>query len=811
MSGPDGNIRLEFTRNVADKMALLFNVLIARGIEREQVQRFLLQCVVAMFSQSMGLLPEGIFSALIVECTEGAKSSDLIGDLFRWMNSPTPIKNGRYQTVAYFNIGLFAVVDPIDFHADELQVLAEASSANWAQVDPAIFGTLFQQSMGKPERHALGAHFTSEAEIQKVVLPTIVRPWRERIAAAKTREALLELRKALAEYRVLDPACGSGNFLYVAYRELVRLEMELVERLRQEFSSAKSKVSSAAFVGIRQFYGIDLSPFAVELAKVTMLLGRKLAYDEVIESINIAQLGFSMENPLPLDNLDANIRLDDALFCKWPSADAIIGNPPYQSKNKMQGEFGPEYVHRVREAFPDVPGRADYCVYWFRKAHDELPTQGRAGLVGTNTVRQNFSRQGGLDYILQTGGTITEAVSSQVWPGEAVVHVSVVNWIKGKAPGKKRLSWQEGDKAESPWAFVDVPEINSSLSPNMDVASAGKLETNAQSGTCYQGQTHGHEGFLLPAADAAKFIHRDKAFAGVLFPFLIGDDLLGRLDSSPSRYVIDFGSRDLLQAQRFGTLFHRLQDEVLPDREAAANAEKDRNEALLKKSPRAHANWHHRNFLDRWWQLSWPRPELLRKLQGVRRYCVCVRTTKRPIFEFVSAEIHPNDALQVFLFEDDYSFGILQSDVHWKWFVARCSTLKRDFRYTSDTVFDSFPWPQAASQSQVKAVASAARNLRHIRRQTMSVHGISLRELYRTLELPGKSPVKDAHAELDSAVRSAFGMKGKADVLAFLLELNQTLVRAEERGESILGPGLPLNVGKADLFMSTDCVEILKV
>jgi type II restriction/modification system DNA methylase subunit YeeA len=119
------------------------------------------------------------------------------------------------------------------------------------------------------------------------------------------------------------------------------------------------------------------------------------------------------------------------LFCKWPAADVIVGNPPYQSKNKMQQEFGPAYVNRVRTRYPDVPGHADYCVYWFRRAHDELAAGGRAGLVGTNTIRQNYSREGGLDYIVGNGGTITEAVSTQAWSGDADVHVSIVNWIKG--------------------------------------------------------------------------------------------------------------------------------------------------------------------------------------------------------------------------------------------------------------------------------------------------------------------------------------------------------------------------------------------
>ncbi len=129
------------------------------------------------------------------------------------------------------------------------------------------------------------------------------------------------------------------------------------------------------------------------------------------------------------------------MLTDWVKADAIIGNPPFQSKNKMQQEFGAAYVKKIREKYPEIPGRADYCVYWFRRTHDELASCGRAGLVGTNTIRQNYSREGGLDYIVANAGTITEAVSSQVWSGDAAVHVSLVNWVKDEYKGKKSNGW----------------------------------------------------------------------------------------------------------------------------------------------------------------------------------------------------------------------------------------------------------------------------------------------------------------------------------------------------------------------------------
>lgn len=331
------------------------------------------------------------------------------------MNTQAAAMGGRFKDVSYFDGGLFETIEPIDLIGDEIELLKQASMENWSKVHPAIFGTLFQDSMDRDERHAYGAHFTTEADIQKVVLPTIVRPWRAQIGAAKTLRDLRFLQSGLQSVRILDPACGSGNFLYVAYRELVKLELQVLHAIHENFGvKAKELAGTASLISTQQFFGIDSNPFAVELAKVTLMLAKRLALVEAKTFVEkeFQQFPLEFERPLPLDNLDANIKCADTLFCDWPAADAIIGNPPFQSKNKMQKEYGRAYVSDVRSRFPDVPGRADYCVYWFRRAHDAIQPGGRVGLVGTNTIWQNYSREGGTDYIVKNGGTITEAVSS---------------------------------------------------------------------------------------------------------------------------------------------------------------------------------------------------------------------------------------------------------------------------------------------------------------------------------------------------------------------------------------------------------------
>jgi type II restriction/modification system DNA methylase subunit YeeA len=579
-----GNNRVDVTRAAADKVARVFNSAVARGESREVAQRFVLQCVVALFSEDFGLLPQAIFTELVQECRDGASTYDLIGSLVRQMGDPKRARAGRFKDVPYFNGGIFKEIEPVELNPDEVELLADASSENWGKVQPQIFGTLFQSSMGKAERHAYGAHFTSEADVQKIVAPTIVRPWMERVEGADRLHELLELRQELASFRVLDPACGAGDFLYVAYRELKRIEMDVLSKIHARFSDrTRAAVGTASLVSPRQFFGIELNPFGVELAKITLVLAKELALRETQLMIDSNELNLPLDfldAALPLDNLDANIRCEDALFTEWPDVDAIVGNPPFQSKNKMQQEYGAAYVARVRDRYPEVSGRADYCVYWFRRAHDELEPGERAGLVGTNTIRQNYSREGSLDYIVQHGGTITEAVSSQVWSGEAAVHVSLVNWVKGDQPGTKRLYRQLGDRKDSDFEMVEVDRIGAALSGRFDVTGARRLRTNMESGACYQGQTHGHEGFVLDPdgdPDATREVMADVAARPFVHPYLIAYDLLASRPPSPQRYVIDLNRcPDLFAAMKSGKAYQRLERLVMPAMEAKANEEREK-------------------------------------------------------------------------------------------------------------------------------------------------------------------------------------------------------------------------------------------
>ena len=762
-----GNNWVQVTKDAAKNVASVFGALVQRGEPPARARRFCLQSVLAMFAEDIGLLPKSLLVSLVDECRRGASSYDLLGGLFRQMNEATPARGGRYAGVRYFNGGLFNLVEAIELTPGEAALLLDAAKEDWSGVQPVIFGTLFETFLGLDERGAagtprLGAHFTYESEIQKIVRPTIVRPWDERIAAARTVDELLELLRLFAQDK----------------RQFAR-------------------VGLASGISPKQCFGLDINETAVEVAKITLMLARRLAqreaevfWDDHRDALPGGQTQtLQFEDDLPLDKLDDNIRCADALFTPWPAADAIIGNPPFLGSRYLAKEHGYDYVRKVHAAFPSVPKMADFCVHWFRLAHDNLKPDGRAGLVGTNSIRQNDSREASLDYVLKSGGVITEAVSTQVWSGDAAVHVSIVNWVKlpvapegqpdSWLPRLKKLFTQLGDNKSDEWKCEDLESIGATLASSTSVTDAKQLNANKAPKRVYVGQYPFNEGFWLTPLEAGLLLRQDPDHREILFPYMIGRDLV-----------------ELGQPTRWSRLSNR------------------------------------------WWQLRDYQPGTMAAISGVSRYIAASRVTKRPIFEFISPGIHPDNTLVVFPMPDDYSFGMLQSGIHWAWFQARCSTLGGTFRYTSDTVFNTFPWPQfeacrsrreeaqtspgapgqdnpgsqslltSAPTALIRAVAEAARALRALRRGIMTANGWSLRDLYRTLETPGSNRLRAAHATLDAAVRAAYGMEPDADTLAFLLNLNHELAAQEARGEPIRPPGLPAGYPAPETLVTEDCIQV---
>ena len=743
------NNQVEITKETARKMGELCEILKQRG-EKEgfntlDAQRLVLQCVLAMFAEDRGLLPHNIFTRCIHDCLGGKSSYDVFRGLFTEMNTPGITPAGKYKGVDYFNGGLFAKIHPIELTKEELNYLDQAARENWNKVRPSIFGNIFEGTANKKERHAHGIHFTSEADIMKIVKPTIGNYWDTKIDAASTITELNSLQLELQNYRVLDPACGSGNFLYLAYQELKEIEKILIDKIssRRRSKTEKNQIQIGLVTPL-QFYGIDNNPFAVELAKVTLTIAKKIAIDRL-------QL---TERELPLDTLDKNIICEDALFTPWVKADAIIGNPPFLGGKHMRLTLGDEYVEKVFKQFSDVKDSVDFCSYWFRLAQENIDDTGRVGLVGTNSISQGKSRKATLDYVCKKDGHIHEAISTQPWSGEAKVHVSIVNWSY-KNPEEYFLD----DKA--------VSFINSSLTTSINVTDANKLKANKNKS--FQGVIPVGKGFYINEEQVGIWIKQNNSNINVLKQSCSADDLTEKPHGNPSRWIIDFNDMCLEDASNYKFPFEHLKNTVKPER--------DNNRDKKAK--------------QYWWRFLRPRPAMRKEIQGLSCYFLVPRHSKWFIFIPTNTNWLPADSTTVVTSDDFYVLGILTSGVHRSWIKAQSSTLKGDTRYTHTTCFETFPFPQTPNKNIVQQIRAKAIELHEYRSQQMEKKQWGITKLYNEYFHEPASKLYKLHKELDKLVMQAYGFKAKDNILEKLLELNFELTEKESRGEIIIGAHSP--------------------
>ena len=733
------NNQVQVTERAARRMGELLLELESRGIEKLIGQRFILQCVLAMFAEDRQLLPRDMFISCVQDCMNGASSYDVLGGLFREMNQPGITPAGRYQGVDYFNGGLFSQIHAIELTREELNFLDVSARENWSKVRPAIFGNLFEGTVDKKERHARGIHYTSEVDIMKIVRPTISRYWEDRIETANTVKELSSLQIELQSYRVLDPACGSGNFLYIAYQELKEIERNLLAKI-QSLSKSKDKQMQMGLVTPLQFYGMDTNPFAVELARVTLMIARKIAIDNL-------QL---TEPALPLDTLDNNIVCQDALFSKWPKADAIIGNPPFLGGHRIRQNLGDDYAERIFSKFTEVKDKVDFCSYWLRLSHEYINGKGRVGLVGTNTISQGNTRKAGLDCITQNGAYIHDAISSQVWSGDAKVHVSIVNWCYQK-PQICYLNNQI------------VRSISSSLQSTIDVSIAIRLQSNLD--YSFKGVQPSGKGFIVTETQVNTWIKAEPRNKILLKLLLSGADLTDKPNGIPSRWIIDFNDMTLEEASDYEIIFTYIRNTVKIERE------NNRREVTKLN----------------WWQYGEKRPGMRKALKNLSCYFVIPRHSKWFIFIPSKSDWLPADSTTVIASDDFYILGILTSNLHRMWVKAQSSTLEDRTRYTHNTCFETFPFPQTADIQIVEKIRTKAEELHQYRTQQMETKQWGITTLYNKFFNEPSSQLYKLHQQLDKLVMDAYKFTPEDDILEKLLTLNLELAEKEKQGIKIVG------------------------
>jgi len=775
-----GQTTEDVTKGAAEQFSALAESLRDRGVPSERAAHFLMRLLFCLFSEDIGLLPGKLFSRLVENnLQQPAEFTKKIRQLFAAMSG----EYGSFgeHNIAYFNGGLFSDDEAYDLTRDDLAVLALAAQLDWSSIEPAIFGTLFERSLDPDKRSQLGAHYTSKDDIELIVKPVLMEPLRRRWAEVRQNaEALVEKSKTqqkaaqtksrtalsnllhgfadeLSKVRVLDPACGSGNFLYVALKSILDLEKEV-----SVFASSNGLSGLLPRTSPEQLYGIETNVYAHELASVVVWIG-------YIQWQHDNGYNFGSHPILrPLHNIQ---RMDAVLAYKekgqpvepeWPEAYAIIGNPPFLGGSKMRSELGEKYVDDLFQLYEGrIPRGVDLVCYWFDRARSQIRDgrAQRAGLLATQGIRGGVNRR--ILARIKDSGDIFMAWSDRNWTLDgAIVHVSIVGF-------------DDGHETSHTLDGSPVQTINTDLTTELDVTAAARLAENRD--LCFRADEKGGP-FDIDGETADQMLGAPQNVNGrpnsdVLKPWANAKDLVGR---QRGMWIIDFYGMKGGTAAAYERPFEYL----------ATQIERERQEAIAKgkkpTKPRKH-----------WWLHRRPGSEMREAVKSLNRYACTIATGKFRIFAWLNHAFLPDHQLYIFAREDDYFFGVLHSHIHEVWARALGTQLREKesgFRYTPESTFETFPFPwppgkEPKDDPRVEAIAAAARDLVRKRDAWLNPPDASAAELKkRTLtNLYNENPtwLQNAHRELDQAVLAAYGWPivpekdiSDQDILARLLQLN---------------------------------------
>jgi type II restriction/modification system DNA methylase subunit YeeA len=826
--------RQALTEKAAADFAELAKRLRTRGHDPQAVAHFVNRLVFCLFADDVGLLPDGLFDGMLSFAAKLPRSfADAASDLFRAMGKP----GGRigFQSVQWFNGGLFDDDTALPLEKSDILLLQNASSLDWSEIDPSILGTLFERGLDPDKRSQLGAHYTDRAKIDLLVNSVVVEPllieWsasKEKISAnmdaraeivrgeastdataAKalaaeaiteqsrdTKAKLLKARDArrdkkaallskaqdtyrtfldrLRAFRVLDPACGSGNFLYVSLQALKDLEQLVAVE-----AEVLGLEPSLPMIGPEAVLGIELNPYAAELARVSVWIGH---------------IQWARRNGYPAPS-DPVLRTLDTIECRdavltpegatdWPAANAIVGNPPFLGTKKHLSVLGPSYVERLRAAYTGrIPASSDFVCYWFERAREEIAA-GRAeavGFVATKNIRAGYSRTV-LDRI-QLDCPIFKAWDNEPWTlNGAAVRVALICFGRDQGRGLQLNG-------------VAVKQINADLSATAaDLTAARRLATNA--GIAFSGTVKGGS-FDVPGDVARGWLlspcnGNGCSNADVLVPWVNASDIVGR---RRGMWLVDFGLR------------------------------RSEEEAAFYSGPFAHVVKHVRPrksqstkpaYAKSWWLLAEPCPGLRQALAPLHRFIATPTGTSHRVFVWQDVRVQPDHQLVAIARDDDTTFGILHSRLHEAWTRRLSSSIGvgDDPRYNPGTVFETFPFPDKLSPNMpastyahdldAQCIAAAAQALMEARERWLNppelvnrvpevVPGFpdrlvpkteaaastlkkrTLTALYNTRGTPEGTWLDNLHRDLDAAVAAAYGWPAdisEEEALAKLLEIN---------------------------------------
>ena len=802
MSDPE-RLRPELTRQTLTAKAAATYAELAQslrddGHRPEAVAHFVNRLVFCMFAEDAGLLPDDMFTKMLRHSRRSpGEFEDMAKSLFAAMST-----GGRvgFEAVPWFNGGLFDDDHTLPMGREQIDIAYRAAGLDWSEIDPSILGTLFERGLDPDKRSQLGAHYTDREKIMRIVEPVVERPLLAEWAAAKrgieealahadsasskgvatrrrrhARDLFVTFLERLRRFTVLDPACGSGNFLFLALLALKDLEHRVT--LEAEAMGLERELPT---IDPRNVRGIEINPYAAELARVSVWVG---------QTQWMLRNGFGTNKPIlsPLDNIecrDAILSPDDT-EPEWPEADVVIGNPPFLGGKLLIRGLGEEYVAKLFDAYrARVPREADLVVYWFAKAAGQISCRkaDRVGLVATNSIRGGANRQA-------LASATKECPIYDAWSDEPWV-------IDGAAVRVSLICFAAESTEHTPGPALDgepVDAIHADLTARrggrgVDLTVAKRLSENA--GIAFMGDTKSGS-FDIPGDLAAEWLRlpanpNGKPNAEVLKPWANGMDVTRR---PAGKWIVDFGwEMSEREAAMFEEPFRHVQERVLPKRR----------------------NNRRESYRTYWWRHAEPRPSMWRGLQHLSRYIATPCLAKHRLFVWFDTRVCPDHQLIVFARDDDTTLGILHSRFHEAWSLRQGTDLVDRPRYTPTTTFETFPFPDGLSPNipaadycndpNAAAIADAARRLIELRDRWLNpsewvdwthVHpefprhpeprnASAATELKRrTLtKLYNASPtwLLDAHAKLDAAVAAAYGWDtdiSTDEALQKLLALNE--------------------------------------
>jgi SAM-dependent methyltransferase len=808
------------TREIATRIAKVSQALEKSGHPTEEVAMFLMRMLFTMFAEDVDLLPKDSFKDLLNDCAEKpAIFPGMMEELWKAMDEGGFSATLR-DKVKKFNGEFFKNRRALPLAKEEIGELAAAARYDWKDVEPAIFGTFLEQALDPTDRRKLGAHYTPRAYVERLVIATVIDPLRaewdnarstaDRQKAEGKAEAAIKTVQAfhdkLCETRVLDPACGTGNFLYVSLELMKRLEGEVLEAL-VNLGGQEGLALESHTVDPHQFLGLEVNPRAAAIAELVLWIGHL--------QWHFRNRGIAPSEPIlkafkNIQNMDAVLKWDGYPMPKlvdgketypnprrpdWPKADYIVGNPPFVGGKDIRARMGSGYAEALWKAHGHMNESADFVMYWWDRSAEILlkPKSGlkRFGFVTTNSISQVFQRRVMEPYLnAKKPLSLVMAIADHPWTkvtrDSAAVRIAMTVAEAGKQEGRLlEVTAEEAVETDSPVILFEekLGKINADLTVGVDVGSA--LPLKASEGLSSRGMMLFGSGFIVTPEEAedlglGRVIGLDKHIR----PYLNGRDIMARSRGAMVIDMFGLGADDV--RHRFPAVYQHLLVTVKPERDVNRDADISR----------------------RWWLFGRTRDEIRPALANLPRYIATVETAKHRVFQFLDAETLPDNKLVAIGLSDGFTLGVLSSCFHVPWAMRTGSWLGvgNDSVYVKSRCFDPFPFPDA-TEAQKAAIGAIAEELDAHRKRVLAAHDhLTLTGLYNVLErlkagakpdeLPTKERrifddglvliLKELHEKLDVAVADAYGWPvdlPEEEVLARLVALNKERAKEEKRGK----------------------------